>query len=243
MRPDGRPPHELRPTRFLRRYTDTPQGSVLAESGRTRVLCTVMVDDTVPPFLLNTNKGWLTAEYSMLPGSTATRKTRDRGGRPDARSLEIGRLIGRSLRAVVDLSRFPGRTVLVDCDVLQADGGTRTTAINGAMVALVDAFRAMETLGWLRGRPVVTHVGAVSVGMVGGETRVDLSYEEDSRADVDMNVVMTADGRYVEVQGGAEQSPFTQAQLDEMLGIARTALGEIFTLQQKALAGPLPADT
>src|SRR5262245_59891128 len=155
----------------------------------------------------------------MLPGSTGNRKPRERGGRPDARSLEIGRLIGRSLRAAVDMGRFPGRTVCVDCDVLQADGGTRTTAINGAMVALADAFKAMETRGWLRGKPIVHHVGAISVGVVGGETRVDLSYEEDSRAEVDLNVVMTSDSRFVEVQGGAERGAFTQQQLDQMLGV------------------------
>ncbi len=241
MRPDGRPTHELRATRYLRGYTDAPLASVLAESGRTKVLCTVTVDDSVPPFLLNTNKGWLTAEYAMLPGSTGSRKARERGTRPDARSLEIGRLIGRSLRAAVDLSRFPGRTVCVDCDVLQADGGTRTAAINGSMVALVDGFRAMEEHGGLRGRPVLAHVGAVSVGIVGGETRVDLCYEEDSRAEVDLNVVMTSDGRFVEVQGGAEQGAFTAAQLEEMLAASRAALHQVFALQQSALAGPLPS--
>jgi ribonuclease PH len=242
VRPDGRAPNELRPVRFLRRYTDAPLGSVLAEMGRTKVLCTVTVDDVVPPFLLNTNQGWLTAEYAMLPGSTGSRKARERGNRPDARSLEIGRLIGRSLRAAVDMGRFPGRTVCVDCDVLQADGGTRTTSINGAMVALADAFREMESRGWLRGKPIVNHVAAISVGIVGGETRIDLSYEEDSRAEVDLNVVMTSDARFVEVQGGAERGAFTQAQFDQMLGAARTAAGELFTLQQRALAGPLPAD-
>ncbi len=215
---------------------------MLARSGRTIVLCTVTLEETVPPFLLNTNKGWLTAEYAMLPGSTGGRKQRERSGRVDARSLEIGRLIGRSLRAAVDTGRFPGRTVCVDCDVLQADGGTRTTAINGAMVALVDAFRVMEQRGWLRGKPLATHVGAMSVGLHGGSVIVDLCYEEDSRAEVDLNVVMTADGRFVEVQGGAERGAFTPAQLDQLLGAARTALGEVFTLQQKALAGPLPAD-
>jgi len=241
VRPDGRKPRELRHLRYRRRFTDAPLGSVLAEAGRTKVLCTVTVDDTVPPFLLNTNQGWLTAEYAMLPGSTGGRKARDRGGRPDARALEIGRLVGRSLRAAVDLGRFPGRTVCVDCDVLEADGGTRTAAINGAMVALVDAFSAMSARGWLRGRPILTHVGAVSVGMLDGETRVDLCYDEDSRAEVDLNVVMTSDGRFVEVQGGAERGAFSAAQLDEMLGAARGALDEIFAQQQRALEGPSAA--
>jgi ribonuclease PH len=241
LRPDGRPPNELRPIRFQRGYTDAPLGSVLAEAGRTKVICTVTVEETVPPFLLNTNKGWLTAEYAMLPGSTGGRKPRERGTRPDARSLEIGRLIGRSLRAAVDTSKFPGLTVCVDCDVIQADGGTRTTAINGAMVALVDGFRAMEKLGGLRGKPIVTNVGAMSVGIVKNETLVDLCYEEDSRAEVDLNVVMTSDSRFVEVQGGAERGAFSQQQLDELLTVARTALGEVFALQQRALAGPLPA--
>jgi ribonuclease PH len=242
LRPDGRSPLDLRATRFLRRYTDAPLGSVLAEAGRTKVLCTVTLEDTVPPFLLNTNQGWLTAEYAMLPGSTAGRKPRERGTKPDARSLEIGRLIGRSLRAAVDLSRFPGRTVCVDCDVLQADGGTRTAAINGAMVALVDAFQHMEARGWLRGRPILAHVAAVSVGLVDGELRVDLTYDEDSRAEVDLNVVMTSDGRFVEVQGGAERGAFTSAQLEQMLEAARGALASLFALEQRALAGPPGAE-
>jgi len=241
VRPDGRQDSELRPSRFTRGFTKAPLGSVLAEAGQTKVLCTVTVEETVPPFLLNTNQGWLTAEYSMLPGSTPSRKQRDRGPRPDARSLEIGRLIGRSLRAAVDASRFPGRTVCVDCDVLQADGGTRTTSINGSMVALVDAFREMERRGWLRGRPLATNVGAKSVGIVGGTTKVDLDYREDSTAEVDMNVVMTSDGRFVEVQGGAERGAFTPAQLDEMLAAAKAALKQVFELQEGALAAALPA--
>jgi ribonuclease PH len=241
LRTDGRHESELRPCRFTRGFTRAPLGSVLAEAGQTRVLCTVTVEETVPPFLLNTNKGWLTAEYAMLPGSTPTRKPRERGGRPDARALEIGRLIGRSLRAAVDIGRFPGRTVCVDCDVIQADGGTRTTAINGGMVALVDAFREMERRGWLRGKPVATTVAAMSVGIVGGKTMVDLDYQEDSGAEVDMNVVMTSDGRFVEVQGGAERGAFTPAQLDEMLGAAKSALAKVFELQERALAVALPA--
>jgi ribonuclease PH len=241
LRSDGRQDNELRPCRFTRAFTKAPLGSVLSEAGQTKVLCTVTVEETVPPFLLNTNKGWLTAEYAMLPGSTPTRKPRERGGRPDARALEIGRLIGRSLRASVDLGRFPGRTVCVDCDVVQADGGTRTTAINGAMVALVDAFREMEKRGWLRGRPIATTVAAMSVGISGGRTIVDLDYQEDSSAEVDLNVVMTADGRFVEVQGGAERGAFTPAQLDEMLAAAKAALARVFELQERALAAAPPA--
>ncbi len=242
MRPDGRQSNELRKIGFQRRFTDAPLGSVLSVAGRTKVLCTVTVEETVPPFLLNTNQGWLTAEYAMLPGSTGGRKPRERGGRPDARALEIGRLIGRSLRAAVDPTRFPGRTICVDCDVVQADGGTRTTAINGAMVALTDAFRVMEQRGWVRGKPLATPVGAMSVGILRGEVLVDLCYEEDSRAEVDLNVVLTADGRFVEVQGGAERGAFSPAQLESMLAAARGALDQVFALQQKALAGPLPAD-
>ena len=245
MRPDGRQPHELRSLQFLRRFTDAPLGSVLSCSGRTKVLCTVTLEDTVPAFLLNTNKGWLTAEYAMLPGSTGGRKPRERGGRPDARALEIGRLIGRSLRAAIDPTRFPGRTLNVDCDVLQADGGTRTAAINGSMVAMVDALRVMEQRRWLRGSAadaLPNHVGAMSVGLLRGDVVVDLCYEEDSRAEVDLNVVLTTDGRFVEVQGGAERGAFTQAQLDAMVGAAKGALGDVFALQQKVLAGPLPAD-
>ncbi len=242
MRPDGRQANELRKLNFQRRFTDAPLGSVLSSAGRTMVLCTVTVDDTVPAFLMNTNQGWLTAEYAMLPGSTGGRKPRERGGRPDARALEIGRLIGRSLRAAVDSTRFPGRTICVDCDVVQADGGTRTTAINGAMVALTDAFRVMEQRGWVRGKALAMPVAAMSVGIVRGEVLVDLCYEEDSRAEVDLNVVLTADGRFVEVQGGAERGAFTPAQLETMLASARGALEEVFSLQQKALAGPLPAD-
>jgi ribonuclease PH len=241
LRTDGRQDGELRPLRFTRGFTRAPLGSVLAEAGQTKVLCTVTVEETVPPFLLNTNKGWLTAEYAMLPGSTPTRKARERGGRPDARALEIGRLIGRSLRSSVDTGRFPGRTVCVDCDVIQADGGTRTTAINGATVALVDAFREMERRGWLRGRPIVTTVAAMSVGVLGGRTIVDLDYQEDSTAEVDLNVVMTSDGRFVEVQGGAERGAFTPAQLDEMLAAAKAALARVFELQERALVAALPA--
>lgn len=245
MRPDGRQPQELRPLQFQRRFTEAPLGSVLASCGRTMVLCTVTLEETVPPFLLNTNKGWLTAEYAMLPGSTGGRKPRERGGRPDARALEIGRLIGRSLRSAVDTGRFPGRTLNVDCDVLQADGGTRTTAINGSMVALIDALRVMEERKWLRGsaaQALPNHVGAMSVGIVKGELLVDLCYEEDSRAEVDLNVVLTSDGRFVEVQGGAERGTFTQEQLDAMVGAARSALAEVVALQHKVLAGPPPAD-
>ena len=244
MRPDGRQPLELRPLAFRRRFTDAPLGSVLASAGRTLVLCTVTVEETVPPFLLNTNKGWLTAEYAMLPGSTGGRKARDRGGKVDARSLEIGRLIGRSLRAAVDTTRFPGKTLSIDCDVLQADGGTRTTAINGAMVALIDALREMEQRRWLRGGAAAAlpnHVGARSVGILGGEVRVDLCYEEESRAEVDLNVVLTADGRFVEVQGGAERGAVTPEQLDAMVGAARGALEQVIAVQQQALAAPPPA--
>jgi ribonuclease PH len=232
---DGRSAGALRPVTFQRQFTRHAPGSVLASFGNTRVLCTAMAQDGVPAFLQGKGKGWLTAEYSMLPSSTESRKSRDRAGSVDGRSVEIQRLIGRSLRAVVDLSQIGERTVWVDCDVLQADGGTRTCAISGAWVALHDLFRHMEARRWLRGWPLRAQVAAVSVGVVGGETLCDLAYVEDSKAETDMNLVMTGEGHFIEVQGSAEGAPFTRAEHDAMLGIGENAIRELFALQRAAV--------
>ncbi len=234
-RTDGRSAGALRPVTFQRAFTRHAPGSVLASFGHTRVLCTAMAQDGVPAFLQGRGKGWLTAEYSMLPSSTEQRKARDRAGSVDGRSVEIQRLIGRSLRAIVDLSQIGERTVWVDCDVLQADGGTRTCAITGAWVALHDLFRHMESRRWLRSWPLRSQVAAVSVGVVGGETLCDLAYAEDSKAETDMNLVMTGDGHFIEVQGSAEGAPFTRAEHDAMLGLGEAAIRELFALQRASV--------
>lgn len=225
----------MRPVQFQRNFTKHAPGSVLASFGHTRVLCTAMAQDGVPAFLQGKGRGWLTAEYSMLPSSTETRKGRDRAGAVDGRSVEIQRLIGRSLRAVVDLGQFSERTVWVDCDVLQADGGTRTCAISGAWVALHDLFRHMEAKRWLKAWPLRSQVAAVSVGIVAGEALCDLAYAEDSKAETDMNLVMTGEGRFVEVQGSAEGAPFTRSEHDALLGLGETAIRELFALQRAAV--------
>ena len=233
-RADGRSPDELRLVRFERRYTEAP-GSVLACFGRTRVLCTATFTDGVPPFLQGKGQGWLTAEYAMLPAATAARKPRDRNGKIDGRSVEIQRLIGRSLRAVVDLKKMTERTAWVDCDVLQADGGTRTAAISGAWVALHDLFAHMDKKRLLRDWPLVSKLGAVSVGVVDGQPVCDLCYDEDSRAATDMNLVMTGEGRFVEVQGTAEGATFTREELDHMLELGAAGIRRIFDIQAEAL--------
>jgi ribonuclease PH len=240
-RPDGRAPAELRPLDFQRSFTCHAPGSVLASFGRTRVLCTAMAVDGVPSFLQGKGKGWLTAEYSMLPSATETRKSRDRVGTVDGRSVEIQRLIGRSLRAVVDTALYGERTVWVDCDVLQADGGTRTCAISGAWVALHDLFARMDAKRLLRGWPLATQIAGVSVGVVEGEARVDLSYAEDSKAETDMNLVLLGDGRFVEVQGTAEGAPFDRSELEGMLELGVAACQRIFEAQRAAVAKPLAA--
>jgi ribonuclease PH len=234
-RHDGRAPGELRPLRFERGFTESAPGSVLACFGGTRVLCTATLTDTVPPWMHGKGRGWLTAEYSMLPGSTGQRKSRDRAGRIDGRSVEIQRLIGRALRGVVDLTRLPEKTAWVDCDVIQADGGTRTTAISGAWVALNDLFRWMQDKRMLRAWPVTSRLAAVSVGVVGGTAVCDLDYREDSDADTDLNLVMTGEGEFVEVQGSAEGAPFSRALLDEMLELGEQGIRRIFELQEAAL--------
>jgi ribonuclease PH len=233
-RSDGRLPDHLRPLRFERGYTKKAPGSVLASFGETRVLCTALAVEGVPSFLQGKGKGWLTAEYGMLPSSTDTRKARDKGAQ-DGRSVEIQRLIGRSLRAVVDLSLVGERTIWVDCDVIQADGGTRTCAISGAWVALHDMFTQLDKKRLLRGFPLKTALAAVSVGVVKGEVLCDLCYAEDSQAETDMNLVMTGDGRFVEVQGSAEGAPFSATELQAMLTTGEAGCRTIFAAQQAAL--------
>ena len=241
-RPDGRQNDELRPLRLTRGFTDVPAGSVLVEAGRTRVLCTVSIDEFVPAWRRGRGLGWLTAEYSMLPGSTAPRKERDsKRSRPDGRGVEIGRLIGRALRAVVHLDTLGERTLHVDCDVLVADGGTRTAAITGAYVALEDASRRLLRQELVEESILRTQLAAVSVGIIDGEARLDLPYVEDAAAEVDMNVVLTGDRELVEVQGSAEGRTFSRAQHDALLDLAFSGCEQIFALQQAALAEPLSA--
>jgi len=228
-----RRPDELRPIRITRRYTEMTPGSVLIEMGRTRVLCTASFSDDVPPWMRNEGKGWLTAEYAMLPGSSRERVSRSSvsGGR----TKEIQRLIGRSLRAVIDLGKMGGATLRIDCDVLQADGGTRTAAITGSWVAVNDAVAAGIDNGIITADPIVDHCAAVSVGMVAGVPTLDLAYEQDSGADTDMNVVMTGSGGIVEIQGTAERAPFTRAQLGELLDLATLGINRLFAAQREAL--------
>jgi ribonuclease PH len=240
MRSDGRQPDQLRPLTFERRYTRQAPGSVLVRMGRTTVLCTCTVELTVPPFLVGSGKGWLTAEYGMLPGSTGTRKPRDRGGKIDGRSVEIQRLIGRSLRTVVNLDRVGERTLWIDCDVLEADGGTRTASINGAYLALVDALTVnAATIGPVSGL-VADSVAAVSVGLLGGGELLDLDYGEDRDADVDLNLVMTGSGRFVEVQAGGEEATFGRDQLDRLLDRGKRGIDAITALQRQALGAAWP---
>jgi ribonuclease PH len=238
--------NELRPLSFIHAYTGQAPGSVLGKFGRTTVLCTCTVEPTVPEFLVGKGRGWLTAEYGMLPGSTSTRKPRDKGGKVDGRSVEIQRLIGRSLRAVVDLERLGERTLWIDCDVLEADGGTRTAAITGAFVALVDALDGLHhrdqsvasPLPFPSPRDVLRDsVAAVSVGLLDGVELLDLEYREDKDAEVDFNLVMTGTGRYVEVQGSGEEATFSRAQLDALLAIGERGISAI-TAAQRATLGP-----
>jgi ribonuclease PH len=242
MRFDGRQPDELRPLTFRRRYTRLAAGSVLTRMGRTTVLCTCSVELAVPPFLTGTGKGWLSAEYNMLPGSTSPRKVRDRGGKIDGRSVEIQRLIGRSLRAVVNLEKLGERTLWIDCDVLEADGGTRTAAINGAYIALVDALAAHKPVlgppaGIVRGS-----VAAISVGLLRDVALLDLAYREDRDADVDLNLVMTGAGEYIEVQGSGEEATFSRGQLDRMLRLGKVGIDAITQIQRRSLGANWPLD-
>ena len=231
-RPDGRTPDQLRPIVFTRDYLLHPEGSVLVEFGDTKVICTATTEDKVPSFLKGQGLGWVTAEYAMLPRSTNTRTPRDNRG-PSGRSQEIQRLVGRALRAVVDRSKIGERTVWVDCDVIQADGGTRTAAITGSFVALADALA--KAAGPNAKAALRDCVAAISVGIVKGEPVLDLNYAEDSAAEVDMNVVMTGAGEYVEVQGTAEQTPFGRARLDALLRLAEIGIHRLVTVQRRAL--------
>lgn len=237
-RSDGRRAEVLRPVKITRNYLKHAEGSVLIEMGDTKVICSASVEERVPQFLRNTGKGWVTAEYSMLPRSTHTRTSRDSlTGRGGGRAFEIQRLIGRSLRSVTDLNGFGERTIWIDCDVIQADGGTRTASITGAYVALVDAFRKMVKNGLIEKVPIKGLVAAISVGKVDGKVLLDLNYEEDSRAEVDMNVVMTGDGKFVEIQGTAEESVFTKKEMDELTRIAQKGIKELTRIQKKVLEG------
>ena len=237
MRPSGRKPEELRPITLTRRFTVHPEGSVLVEFGRTKVICNATVDESVPPFLKGQGRGWITAEYGMLPRSTGQRMRREATQhRQGGRTMEIQRLIGRSLRAVVDLKKLGERTVIVDCDVIQADGGTRTASITGGYVALVDAIRHVRERGLLKAEPLLAQVASVSVGIVNGEAVVDLDYAEDSSAETDMNVVMNDAGQFIEVQGTAEGHPFNRGELDAMLDLARDGIRGLLAMQSDVLA-------
>ena len=237
-RPDGRAPGQLRPVAYELGYQEWAAGSVLFSMGKTRVLCAASVSTEAPRWLRGTGKGWVTAEYSMLPASTTERSPREvNRGRPGGRTQEIQRLIGRSLRAVTDLGSLGERTITVDCDVLQADAGTRTAAITGGYVALAMALRRLSEGGVVPATALADTVAAVSVGIVGGEPRLDLSYEEDATAEVDCNVVMTGSGALVEVQGTAEGAPFDRAQLDELLDLASAGVAELTKIQADALEG------
>jgi len=236
MRSDHRARDQMRPVRILTNYLMTAEGSALIEVGNTRVLCAASVEESVPQFLRGSGRGWVTAEYSMLPRATATRTPREVSkGRQSGRTLEIQRLIGRSLRSIVDAAALGDRTVIVDCDVLQADGGTRTAAITGAYVALVQALQRLVKYGTLKSIPVTQPVAATSVGILRGEPLLDLCYEEDSSAEVDMNLVMTGSGRFVELQATAEKTPFDDAQLEQMVGLARRGIAQLFEIQKAAL--------
>ncbi|HEX3795286.1 MAG TPA: ribonuclease PH [Acidimicrobiales bacterium] len=241
-RSDGRAVDELRPVSFVRDYTVMAPGSVLVSFGQTKVLCTASVEDRVPPWMRGSGKGWVTAEYSMLPGSTPERASREAAkGKQSGRTQEIQRLIARSLRAVCDLVVLGEVQVTVDCDVLQADGGTRTASICGAYVALHDAFSRLQQKGILSQNPLTDSVAAISVGIIDGVPMLDLPYVEDSRAEVDMNVVMTGAGRFVEVQGTAEGMAFSRGELDSLLGLAEHGIKDLSALQQSVLAETPPA--
>ncbi|MCX9155380.1 ribonuclease PH [Niveibacterium sp. 24ML] len=238
QRPSGRSPDALRAVRITRGFTRHAEGSVLVEFGDTRVLCTASIEESVPPFLRGKGEGWVTAEYGMLPRATHTRSAREAAkGKQSGRTQEIQRLIGRSLRAVVDLKALGERQITLDCDVLQADGGTRTAAITGACVALHEALGKLVAEGKLAQHPMREMVAAISVGIVAGQPVLDLDYTEDSGCDTDMNVVMTASGGIVEVQGTAEGTPFSRAELDALLVLAEKGIGELVAAQRSALTG------
>ncbi len=239
MRSDKRPADQLRPITITPNYIEHAEGSVLIEAGRTKVICTASVEDRVPPFLRNSGKGWVTAEYGMLPRATSTRTQREAStGKVGGRTQEIQRLIGRSLRTVTNLPALGERTVWIDCDVIQADGGTRTASITGAFVALALALEKIHQRGVLKTVPLSDYVAATSVGIVDGEVLLDLAYEDDSRAEVDMNIVKTGDGRFIEVQGTAEAIPFGRDTLNQLLDIADTGIRQLID-KQRAIVGHL----
>ncbi len=236
MRSDGRKSLQMRPVKITRHFLKHPEGSILIELGETKVICTASVEEDVPRFLKNSNQGWVTSEYSMIPRSTQTRMIRESAtGRIGGRTHEIQRLIGRSLRSVVDLFSFGKRTIWIDCDVIQADGGTRTASITGAFVALAEALAVLRKKDLLTAPPLKDTVAAISVGMIGGKIFLDLNYEEDSQADVDMNFVMIGSGGLVEVQGTAERTPFTENDLRRMMAAAKKAIAQLTRIQNKSL--------
>ncbi len=237
-RSDNRSPEQMRPVNVIPGFISTAEGSCLIEIGNTRVICTATIEDTVPQFLRNSGKGWVTAEYGMLPRSTLTRTARDSTkGQPSGRTHEIQRLIGRSLRAVTDMQKLGERTIFLDCDVIQADGGTRTASITGAFIAMGQAMMRMVESGALSVAPIRDYVAATSVGIVDGEIMLDLCYEEDARADVDMNLVITGSKKVVEVQATAEHRPFDDAQLAKMMSLARKGVESLIARQQAVLTG------
>jgi ribonuclease PH len=237
-RSDNRAPDQMRPVKITPEYIAMAEGSVLIEVGNTKVICTASIEETVPPFLRNSGKGWVTSEYAMLPRSTLTRTPRESSkGRIGGRTHEIQRLIGRSLRAVTDLKKIGERTITLDCDVIQADGGTRTASITGAFIALGLAVEKLLAAGTLKASPIRDFVAATSVGVVDGQVVLDLPYEEDSRAEVDMNFVMTGSGKFVEVQATAEQHPFDDVQLAEMMRLAKKGCGELIQRQRGLVKG------
>jgi ribonuclease PH len=239
MRSDNRPANQLRETKLTPHYLEQAEGSVFIEAGRTRVICTASVEDRVPPFLRNTGKGWVTAEYGMLPRATSTRTQREAStGKVGGRTQEIQRLIGRSLRSVTNLPALGERTIWIDCDVIQADGGTRTASITGAFVALALALEGLRKREVLKTIPLSDYVAAISVGIVDGEALLDLAYEDDSRADVDMNIVKTGDGRFIEVQGTAEGTPFGRDALTLLLDLADVGIRQLID-KQRAIVGHL----
>ncbi len=238
-RSDNRQVDDIRPVNITRPFTKYAEGSVLIEMGETKVVCTASVEEKVPPFLRDKGQGWITAEYGMLPRSTHERMSREASkGKQGGRTLEIQRLVGRALRAVTDMNQMGERSIWIDCDVLQADGGTRTAAITGSFIALADAFTTLKTKNLIKQCPLLDYLAAISVGKVNGEIRLDLAYDEDSQADVDMNLVMTGNGRLVEVQGTAEHAPFTKKELDDFLALWWSGIQRLITLQ-KELIGPL----
>ena len=238
LRSSGRRQDQIREVNIIRQFLRYPEGSVLIEMGNTKVICTATLENKVPAFLKNTGKGWLTAEYSMLPMATQTRSTREStSGHVGGRTHEIQRLVGRSLRSVTNLNMFGEKTIYIDCDVIQADGGTRTASITGAFVALIDLFRKMKHDEIIDEIPVGDYVSAISVGIVNDQIYIDLDYEEDSKASVDMNFVMTGSGNFIEVQGTAEGNPFNRNRLNEMIETATIGIAEITNIQKKVLGG------